>query len=96
MYPQFFTTYTIDEGAIPYVLGGANIMCPGLTHKNSSMDVDLPKGSAIVIMACNKENAIAVGMLTMSTEEIRAKNKGCGVQVDHCLGDGLFNTRELG
>ena len=32
-YPEVkFTSVTVDKGAIPFVLGGANIMCPGLTN----------------------------------------------------------------
>lgn len=27
-----FTRVTVDKGAIPYLLGGANVMCPGLTN----------------------------------------------------------------
>ena len=33
MYPEVeFTSVTVDKGAIPFLLGGANIMCPGLTN----------------------------------------------------------------
>lgn len=33
MYPGVeFTRVTVDKGAIPFILGGANIMCPGLTN----------------------------------------------------------------
>jgi PUA domain protein len=32
-YPSLeFTSVTVDKGAIPFVLGGANVMCPGLTN----------------------------------------------------------------
>jgi PUA domain protein len=94
-HPHLWTTYTVDKGAIPYILGGANIMCGGLTSAGARMDVDLEEGSGIVIMAEGKEHALAVGMLKMSTEGIRSVNKGMAIQVDHFLGDGLFSTEEI-
>jgi len=94
-YPELFTTYTVDEGAIPYILGGANIMCPGLTNEQSLMPTDLEEGSAIVINCHGKEHAIAVGSMSMCTEDIRTKNKGIAITVDHALGDGLFNTEKV-
>lgn len=41
-YPTLnFTSVTVDKGAIPFILGGANIMCPGLTNPGSSMPIDV-------------------------------------------------------
>ncbi|GMI47889.1 hypothetical protein TrCOL_g4171 [Triparma columacea] len=94
-YPELWTTYTVDKGAIPFVLGGANIMCPGLTNPGGEMGVELEEGASVVIKAEGKENAIAVGTLKMSSEDIRGKNKGIGIVVDHFLGDGLFQTKEI-
>jgi len=70
-------------------------MCPGLTNPGGEMPCDLEKGAAVVIMAEGKETAIAVGTLKMSSEDIRGKNKGIGIVVDHFLGDGLFQTKEI-
>lgn len=60
----------VDRGAIKFVLSGANIMCPGLTSKGARMDTDLPADSIVAIMAEGKENALAVGLLKMSTEDM--------------------------
>jgi len=38
----------VDKGAIRFVLGGANIMCPGLTSKGGKMEDELPEGTAVV------------------------------------------------
>ncbi|PYD20137.1 RNA-binding protein, partial [Pseudomonas syringae pv. pisi] len=35
--------------------------------------------------------ALAIGKLTMSTDEIKAKNKGVGIELLHYLGDGLWH-----
>lgn len=60
----------VDRGAIKFVLSGANIMCPGLTSKGARMDVDLPAETMVAIMAEGKENALAIGWLKMSTEDM--------------------------
>lgn len=75
---------TVDKGAIPFILGGANVMAPGLTKPGQSiMPPDgeeqdaqgfdkpgLSKGDGVVIMAEGKEHAVAVGVMTMSSAEM--------------------------
>jgi len=96
-----FTSVTVDKGAIPFMLGGANIMCPGLTNKGAVMPPDegdgagLEKGDGVIIYAEGKELPLAVGVMTMSSKTIRTKNKGSGVEVAHFLGDGLWMTEEI-
>lgn len=78
MYPDVqMTSVTVDKGAIPFVLGGANIMCPGLTkNPGSKMPEDTQEGpgvdvgAGIVVYAEGKEHAIAVGIMTMSTADM--------------------------
>lgn len=109
-YPQLnFTKVTVDEGAIPFVLGGANIMCPGLTNPGGCMPEDgvegdgedgfpkdgLEKGAGVVIYAEGKKHALAVGVMKLSSSVIRSKNKGIGIEVSHFLGDGLYQTDDL-
>jgi PUA domain protein len=84
-YPTLaFTSVTVDEGAIPFILGGANIMCPGLTKEGQSyMPPDgeeqdeqgfdkpgLSKGDGVVIKAEGKEHAIAIGVMKMSSADV--------------------------
>ena len=77
-----FTYVQVDDGAIPYLLGGANIMCPGLTKPNGSSymppDDDteqnhipgLSQGQGVIIYAEHKRYPIAVGVMTMSSLEM--------------------------
>lgn len=83
-YPTLeLTQVTVDKGAIPFILGGANIMCPGLTNPGGEMPADgeekdangfdkpgLSKGDGVVIFAEGKEHAIATGVMTMSSAEM--------------------------
>ncbi|ORZ23208.1 PUA-like domain-containing protein [Absidia repens] len=89
-YPEILPRIQVDRGAIKFVLSGANIMCPGLTSKGARMDTDLPEGAVVSIMAEGKENVLAIGLLKMSTEDIRKVNKGIGCDNIHYLTDTLW------
>jgi PUA domain protein len=92
-YPEAFPTLTVDRGAIKFVLSGANIMCPGLTSAGGVLPEapGFEEGQIVVINSEGKENALAVGQLIMSTEDIKSKNKGICIESCTYLGDGLWN-----
>jgi PUA domain protein len=83
-YPTLeFARVTVDRGAIPYLLGGAHVMCPGLTNPGGWLPEDglekdatgfdrpgLEKGMGVVIYAQDKEYALAVGVMAMSSAEV--------------------------
>lgn len=92
-----FPHVTVDRGAIKFILGGANIMCPGLTSKGAQLPDDengYEKGQTVVIYAEGKDHALAMGTLTMSTKDLKAINKGIGIEVVTYLGDGLWALGE--
>lgn len=41
-------TVRVDKGAIKFVLGGANIMCPGLTSAGGDISEELELGCPVV------------------------------------------------
>ncbi|KAJ3123422.1 Malignant T-cell-amplified sequence 1-A [Nowakowskiella sp. JEL0407] len=83
----------VDKGAIKFVLQGANIMCPGLTSPGAKLpDHCVPKGAIVAIYAEGKEHALAIGVTSMSTDEMKSINKGIGVESVHYLNDGLWKT----
>lgn len=88
-YPDILPKYQVDRGAISFVLSGANIMAPGLTSPGGKMD-DVPAEAVVAIMAEGKENALAIGITTMSTKQILSDNKGIAVENTHWLRDGLW------
>lgn len=59
----------MDRGAIKHVLNGSNIMCPGLTSPGAKL-CKVPANTAVAIMAEGKVHAVAVGITTMSTDEM--------------------------
>ena len=91
----FMPRVQVDRGAIPYILGGANVMCPGLTGDGADMPEDLAAGTPVCIFAEGKKLPLAVGVLKMSTADIAGKNKGIGIEVVHHLDDGLWRTTTL-
>jgi len=69
--PDILPKLQVDRGAIKFVISGANIMCPGLTSKGAKMpEENIESGRVVAIMAEGKENALAVGILKMSTDEM--------------------------
>lgn len=93
-FPVFLPKQQVDKGAIRFVLSGANIMCPGLTSKGACM-TPVEKGTTVAIMAEGKENCLAIGITTLSTDDIAKINKGIGVENCHYLNDGLWNMKPV-
>lgn len=92
-FPKAFPSIGIDRGAIRFVLSGATLMVPGLTSTGGrlpSADQVLKEGEVVAITAEGKEEACMVGVLKMSTEDMKQKGKGIAVEAGHFLGDGLW------
>jgi len=51
---------------------------------------ELESGEPVVVCAEGKEEACAVGVLSMGTKEVKEKGKGPVVEEGHYLGDGLW------
>jgi len=93
-FPHMLPHLQVDYGAIKHVIGGANIMCPGLTSPGAKM-TDVPEDSIVAIMAERKQHALAIGLTKMSTQQIRDINKGIAVENIHYLNDGLWTCPTL-
>lgn len=88
-YPDMLPTMQVDKGALKFILRGSNIMCPGLTSAGGRMD-DVDVGTVVKILVDGREHACAVGVTTMSTTEIREKNKDVCIENMHYLNDGIW------
>lgn len=89
-YPVILPHQRVDKGAIKFVLNGSNIMCPGLTSPGATLKEGLPKGAIVAIMAEGKQHAMAIGCMTMSSDDVKTINSGIGVDNLHYLNDGLW------
>ena len=54
---------------------------------------DAPKDAVVQIRAEGKEHACAIGVMTMSTDDVRTVNKDIGVNNIHYLNDGLWKVK---
>ena len=86
--------WTTDAGAIRFVLGGSNVMCPGFTHDDGDLPADLPVDAPVIIKAFGKKHAMAIGQVKMSKGDILEKNKGICVDNLHFLNDGLWQLKD--
>ena len=67
--PFLLPTCQVDKGAIPFVIGGANIMCPGITSKGGK----LPEGqvdTAVAILCEGKTVPLGIGVIKMTPQEM--------------------------
>mmetsp|Transcript_6980 Transcript_6980/g.25731 ORF Transcript_6980/g.25731 Transcript_6980/m.25731 type:complete len:184 (-) Transcript_6980:200-751(-) len=94
-YPDMMPRLQVDSGAIRFVLSGANIMCPGLTSSGAHMEDDIEEDTAVAIYAEGKQHALALGLTKMSTKDMKAINKGIGVDNMHHLNDGLWKMKTI-
>eukprot|EP00455_Lapot_gusevi_P056622 TRINITY_DN9453_c0_g1_i2.p1 TRINITY_DN9453_c0_g1~~TRINITY_DN9453_c0_g1_i2.p1 ORF type:complete len:203 (+),score=66.69 TRINITY_DN9453_c0_g1_i2:30-611(+) len=89
-YPDVLPKVRVDRGAIPFLMSGAHCMCPGLTHPCGDLPAGIPEGTIVAIHAEGKQHALGIGIMKMSSEQIRATNKGIGIELVHYIGDGLW------
>ncbi|GMT04130.1 hypothetical protein PENTCL1PPCAC_26304, partial [Pristionchus entomophagus] len=93
-YPDMLPWQRVDKGAIKFVMNGSGIMCPGLTHPNAELKPDLPVDTVVAVMAEGKSHALAIGLMKMSSDEIKTVNKGIGIDNLHYLNDGMWRVTE--
>ena len=77
----------VDMGAIKFVVGGADIMRPGITH----FDEDIQDGEFLVIVDENNSKAIAIGIALESTQNMKMQEKGKVVKNIHYVGDWIWD-----
>ncbi|SCV71624.1 BQ2448_3212 [Microbotryum intermedium] len=97
-YPGMLPKVGVDRGAIKFVLSGSNIMCPGLTSPTAYLpptEANIPVGQPVAVHAYGKEEALAIGLTAMSTDDIRSINKNIGVENVTYLGDDLWKVDKL-
>ena len=74
------------------------MMCPGMTSKGGYLppvESGLLVGTPVALLAEGKEHAVGIGILKLSTEEIKRVNKNVGVETITYLGDDLWQAQKL-
>jgi malignant T-cell-amplified sequence len=85
-----FPSAVVDEGAIRFLLNGADVMRPGIRR----MDEWGPAGRMVVVKEEKKGRAIAVGPSSVPSSEARGMAKGSCVKNLHHVGDRYWNAHK--
>jgi len=83
--PSYPSVY-VDQGAIPHILNGADVMVPGIKMIEGEFDA----GSKILVRDHDKGRVIAIGVSLMSSQELRAVHKGKAIKNLHYLNDDIW------
>lgn len=83
---QFLKKVTVNMGAIEFVVGGADIMRPGVVKVDAGVKV----GDYVLIEDERNQKPIAVGVALFSTEQINSFLKGRIVKNLHWVGDPIW------
>ena len=80
---DLFPSATVDEGAIKFMLNGADVMRPGI----KSFDQWGDAGKIVVVKEEKKGRAIAVGKATVSSADAQSMTKGVCLRNLHRVSD---------
>lgn len=80
---DLFPSATVDQGAIKFMLNGADVMRPGIR----SFDQWGDQGRIVVVKEETKRRAIAVGRAIVASGEAQTMTKGVCLKNVHHVGD---------
>jgi PUA domain protein len=78
---------TVDAGAIPYVVNGADVMRPGIVAVSN----DVAAGGPVQIVDERHKKPLAIGVALLDGAAIRASAQGKMCKNFHHVGDELWN-----
>ncbi len=85
-----FPTATVDEGAIKFLLNGADVMRPGIR----ALDDWGEAGRLVVVKEETKGRPITVGSAAVTSAEAKGMAKGICLKNLHHLGDRYWNLHK--
>lgn len=77
----------IDQGAVPKILNGADVMAPGIVEAS-----DFRQGELVGVREPQRKAFIAVGKALMSSQEIMGIRRGKAIKNMHHVGDEIWDT----
>ena len=85
-----FPQAVVDEGAIKFLLNGADVMRPGIRKFDDWGEA----GRMVVVKEEGKGRAIAVGRAAVASSEARSMTKGSCIKNLHHVGDKYWNLHK--
>jgi PUA domain protein len=77
---------TVDMGAVPFVVNGADVMRPGVKE----LDMSARKGDFVIITEQNHGRPLAVGILLYDASELMERGEGKVAKNLHFVGDKMW------
>ena len=81
---------TIDMGAVPFIINGADCMGPGIVEADENINI----GDLVWIRDEKNKVPLAVGISERSGAELIAKKNGKAIKMIHNVGDKLWKSGE--
>lgn len=78
---------TVDDGAVPHIINGANVFAQGITEMDPAIDE-----KSMVFIRNTKMQYIAVGTAARSASDIMEDKKGEAIVLVHFPGDKIMKT----
>lgn len=88
---QFLRTVTVDMGAVRFVVSGADIMRPGIT----SVDASIQKDDYVTIIDQNNKKPLALGQSLFSAKELESSTSGNCIKNLHRVGDRIWKVQDM-
>ena len=86
--PQRLRDVKVDKGAIKFVVGGADIMRPGIVE----VDKDIKQGEVVRVVEEIHGKGIALGIALVSGKEMEKSESGKMVKNIHYVGDNIWKS----
>ena len=83
---SFIKKATVDMGAVRFIVGGADVMAPGIVEADN-----IQKGEIVCVIDVDNKKPLVVGKALMTGQEMLKVTKGKGVKNIHYVGDDLWN-----
>ncbi|AEC52290.1 hypothetical protein PNA2_1375 [Pyrococcus sp. NA2] len=78
----------VDEGAVPHILNGADVMAPGIVDA----DENIKEGDFVFVVEENYGRPIAIGIALMNGKSMKERDRGKAVKVIHHARDKIWEV----
>ena len=77
---------TVDMGAVKFVVGGADVMRPGITE----IEEGIEENEFVVVIDENHKKPLAIGRALLNSQEMKKAEKGKVIKTIHYVGDEIW------
>ena len=86
--PALLKTIVVDMGAVKFVVGGADIMRPGIV----SIESEISAGDFVVVVDVNNKKPLAVGIALFDSSAMQEMKTGKVIKNIHYVGDDVWKN----